>query len=97
MTKGPGPEETFAIENEHEFDSMFVSRETIKIIGGKKKSSQHRDSVVLLKESLDQFAWLKRSNKFNEGDADEENSIKKLLEEDNVVVASWINDMALEH
>ena len=45
--------EEFAIENEHEYDSVFVSRDTIKLFGAKKKSTQHRDSVVLLKESLD--------------------------------------------
>jgi hypothetical protein len=52
---------------------------------------------VLLKEALNQFAMLSRSNKFNENDIDEEQQIKKLLEEDNVVVASWINDMGMSH
>jgi len=40
---------------------------------------------------------LSRSNKFNENDIDEEQQIKKLLEEDNVVLASWINDMGMSH
>jgi hypothetical protein len=40
---------------------------------------------------------LSRSNKFNENDIDEEQQIKKLLEEDNVVLASWINDMGMTH
>jgi len=52
---------------------------------------------VLLKEALNQFSILSRSNKFNENDIDEEQQIKKLLEEDNVVVSSWINDMGMSH
>jgi hypothetical protein len=40
---------------------------------------------------------LSRSNKFNENDIEEEIQIKKLLEEDNVVLASWINDMGMSH
>lgn len=63
----------------------------------KKKVQNHRESVVLLKEALNQFAMLSRSNKFNENDIDEEQQIKKLLEEDNVVVASWINEMGMSH
>ena len=85
------------IENEHEFDQIFLSRETIKIQSLKKKVTNHRESVVLLKEALNQFSMLSRSNKFNENDIDEEQQIKKLLEEDNVVVSSWINDMGMSH
>jgi hypothetical protein len=40
---------------------------------------------------------LSRSNKFNENDIEEEIQIKKLLEEDNVVLASWINEMGMSH
>ena len=58
---------------------------------------QHQSSVVLLKEQLNQFALFTRSNKFNEGNEDEEQQLHKLLEEDNIVAASWINDMGLGH
>jgi hypothetical protein len=72
-------------ENEH----LFLSRETLKLYNGKKK----RESVVLIKESIANFGWISRNNKFNEDDT----NIKKVLDEDNVVVASWINDMGLDH
>ena len=50
-----------------------------------------------MKEVLSNFAMLDRENKFNENDIDEEQQIRKLLEEDNVVVSSWINDMGMSH
>lgn len=50
-----------------------------------------------MKEVLNKFAMLDRENKFNENDIDEEQQIRKLLEEDNVVVSSWINDMGMSH
>ena len=48
-----------------------------------------------MKEQINKIAWIKnRSNKFNE-DFGEEELNRKLLEEDNIVVASWINDMGI--
>ena len=50
----------------------------------------------MLKETLKKFGLMGRADRFNEN-VDEDYTIKKLLEEDNVVVASWINDMGLNH
>ena len=46
----------------------------------------------MMTEKLEQFGWISRQNNFNEGEGDDE-TLKKFLEEDNLVVASWINDL----
>ncbi len=59
------------------------------------KKKQSHESLMLMKEQINKISWIKnRSNKFNE-DFGEEELNRKLLEEDNIVVASWINDMGI--